>query len=51
MTQEDNLSPFRIEILLRDTWKKLLEEIYIPKIGLADGLIKALYESVKSITN
>ena len=27
------------------------EEIYIPKIGLADGLIKALYESVKSITN
>ena len=26
------------------------DEIYIPKIGLADGLIKALYEEVKKIT-
>ena len=26
------------------------EEIYIPKIGLADGLIKTLYEDVKTIT-
>lgn len=27
------------------------KEIYIPKIGLADGLIKALYEKVKTISN
>jgi exopolyphosphatase/guanosine-5'-triphosphate,3'-diphosphate pyrophosphatase len=27
------------------------EEIYIPKIGLADGLIKTLYEDVKTIAN